>query len=405
MDALDIVMNKQNVRPYLQPIISADRQDIMGYEVLGRYEDEESMLSLRSFFQDTSIPEEYRRDIEEHIHHQALTYLLEESRSEHIFLNIDVDLILTDGGEHFFQRLSSYKEHGLLFSRIVLELKEHEFEGDASRLKHFIQYVQSMGIRIALDDVGKSSTPLDEIAYLNPDIVKVDLEFLEDQSFPEMYREALHSLSVLSRKIGASLLFENINEFNQLHFAWKHGARYFQGTYLARPGKVFLDKKTFTETLRKDFNHFLFFEKKKIETQIELTDTLSKRLQETLNERKDVEDIDALTRHIALNLEDITFRVYICNYEGFQQSGNAVLDEEGTWQYYFEERNRNWSWRPYFLENIVRMNFEKKGILSDLYTDIHKEERIRTYSYPINENLYVFIDIPYSYLFEKDFLL
>ncbi|WP_269758309.1 EAL-associated domain-containing protein [Thalassobacillus sp. C254] len=41
----------------------------------------------------------------------------------------------------------------------------------------------------------------------------------------------------------------------------------------------------------------------------------------------------------------------------------------------------------------------------DLYTDIHKDELIRTYSSPINEQMYVFIDIPYSYLFEQDFLL
>ncbi|MFD2704597.1 EAL domain-containing protein [Salibacterium lacus] len=405
MDALDIVMNKQNVMPHLQPIISADRQEITGYEVLGRYQDEEGIVSLRPFFQDKSIPEEYRREIEEQIHHQALTYFLEEDRSELIFLNIDVDLILADGGEHFFERLSSYKEQGLSFSRLVLECKEHEFEGDLSRLKHFIQYVQSMGIRTALDDVGGSSAPLEEISYLNPDIVKVDLGFLADQSFPEMYREALHSLSLLSGKIGASLLFENINEFNQLHFAWKHGARYFQGSYLGRPAPSFLDKMTFAKTLRKHFNDFLFFEKKKIEAQIELTDTLSKRLKQAVNDKQNPEDIDELTLHIAEGLKDLSFRVYLCNYEGFQQSGNAFLDEEGTWQYQFEEKNRNWSWRPYFLENIVRMNIEKKGILSDLYTDIHKEERIRTYSYPINENLYVFVDIPYSYLFEKDFLL
>ncbi|MFZ4452484.1 EAL domain-containing protein [Salibacterium aidingense] len=405
MDALDIVMNKQNVFPHYQPIISADKQEIMGYEVLGRYKVGEEVISLAPFFQDSSIPEEYRLEIEEHIHHQALMVFLEERRGDYMFLNIDANLIITDGGEHFFNRMNAYKEQGMLFENIVLELKEHEFHGDLSQLKHVIQYVQSMGINVALDDLGKSSTHLDEIAYLNPNIVKVDLEFMEDHSFPGMFREALHSLSVLSRKIGASLLFENISEFNQLNFAWKQGARYFQGHYLGKPKPGFLDKMTFAETLRKDFNHFLHFEKKKIEAQIELTNTLAARLQEALKNKKEPFDMDELTKSIASELEDITFRVYICNYEGFQQSGNAVLDKEGNWQYHFEERNRNWSWRPYFLENIVRMNFEKKGILSDLYTDIHKEERIRTYSYPINEDLYVFIDIPYSYLFEKDFLI
>ncbi|RSL33279.1 EAL domain-containing protein [Salibacterium salarium] len=405
MDALEIVMNKQNVFPYYQPIISADRQEITGYEVIGFYKQDDAVVSLSSFFHDRSIPEEYRLEIEEHIHHQALSIFLEDNRDDYIFLNIDANLIISDGGERFFERLYSYKEHGILFKNIVLEIKEHEFDGDLSQLKHFIQYVQSMGINIAMDDVGKSTIHLDEIAFLKPNIIKVDLEFMEDHSFPDIYRDVLQSLSALSRKLGASLLFENISQFNQLNFAWKHGARYYQGSYLGQPKSYFLDKRTFVNTLRKNFNHFLHFEKKKIEAQIELTSTLSNRLHQEVKDWKTPIDIDELTKNIASALEDITFRVYICNYEGFQQSGNAVLDEEGNWQYYFEERNRNWSWRPYFLENIVRMNFEQKGILSDLYTDIHKEERIRTYSYPINEDLYIFIDIPYSYLFEKDFLL
>lgn len=47
----------------------------------------------------------------------------------------------------------------------------------------------------------------------------------------------------------------------------------------------------------------------------------------------------------------------------------------------------------------------EKGLLSDLYTDIERDERIRTYSFPISETLYVFLDIPYAYLYEQEGLL
>ncbi|MFB4164192.1 EAL-associated domain-containing protein [Alteribacillus sp. JSM 102045] len=406
MDILDIVMNKKRAFPYYQPIISADKQEITGYEVLGRFQKEDGeVISLGNFFHNPNTPEEYRLELDEHIQHQAFTTYLKEKRTDYLFINVDANAITADGGEHFFENLSNYQKQGLPFENIVLEIKEHEFEGDTSQLKHFIQYVQSMRIKIALDDVGKSTTHLDAIAFLEPDIIKVDLEFVEDHSFPSMFSDVLHSLSMLSRKIGASLLFERISAFNQLNYAWRHGARYYQGFYLGKPKPQFLDKMSFAETLRKDFHHFLQFEKKKIEAQLDLVNTLSQRLQEQLKQNKALNDIDKLTQNIASALEDITFRVYICNHEGFQKSGNAVKDEEGNWQYRAEERNRNWSWRPYFLENIIRMNYEKKGILSDLYTDIHREERIRTYSYPVNEELYVFLDIPYSYLYEKDFLI
>ena len=41
---------------------------------------------------------------------------------------------------------------------------------------------------------------------------------------------------------------------------------------------------------------------------------------------------------------------------------------------------KNWSWRPYFLENIMKMRFENKARLSDLYADIETGEMVRTFS-------------------------
>ena len=66
---------------------------------------------------------------------------------------------------------------------------------------------------------------------------------------------------------------------------------------------------------------------------------------------------------------------------------------------------KNWSWRPYFLENIFKMRSDKKGILSDLYRDIETGETIRTFSYPLNSEEYLFIDLSYEFLFQYEGLL
>ena len=47
----------------------------------------------------------------------------------------------------------------------------------------------------------------------------------------------------------------------------------------------------------------------------------------------------------------------------------------------------------------------KKRFFSDLYSDIETGEMIRTFSYPMDDNMYLFIDLPYSYLYEQDGLL
>ena len=103
-------------------------------------------------------------------------------------------------------------------------------------------------------------------------------------------------------------------------------------------------------------------------------------------------------------MDQIAFRMYVCDEDGFQKSPNIFKGKDG-WTTQKEYIHKNWSWRPYFLENIIKMRNERKGILSDLYSDIESGETIRTFSYPINTNEFLFIDLAYHYLFENAELL
>lgn len=104
-------------------------------------------------------------------------------------------------------------------------------------------------------------------------------------------------------------------------------------------------------------------------------------------------------------MDQIAFRMYVCDEDGFQKSPNIFKSAASGWVTQMEYLQKNWSWRPYFLENIIRMRNEKKGILSDLYSDIETGETIRTFSMPMNGSDYLFIDIAYHYLFEHEELL
>ncbi|MFP3490709.1 diguanylate phosphodiesterase, partial [Staphylococcus sp. SIMBA_130] len=68
---------------------------------------------------------------------------------------------------------------------------------------------------------------IEKIAILNPNIIKVGLLNLKDKGMPPEYREVLYALSMLGRKIGATLLFEGIEAIGQLKYAWENGGRYY----------------------------------------------------------------------------------------------------------------------------------------------------------------------------------
>ncbi|MFH4233543.1 hypothetical protein WAJ75_21320, partial [Acinetobacter baumannii] len=84
---------------------------------------------------------------------------------------------------------------------------------------------------------------------LAPDILKVDLTNLRQTALLQSYQDILYSLSLLARRIGATLLYEEIDAFYQLQYAWKNGGRYYQGNYLKECLPDFIETNVLKERL------------------------------------------------------------------------------------------------------------------------------------------------------------
>ncbi|PLR75825.1 diguanylate phosphodiesterase [Bacillus sp. V3-13] len=404
MDALDIMTDLENVIPYFQPIFSADEHRVIGYEILGRYRTASGAASLGPFFLDRQIPDEYRLEVDNTVLEKALRKAACLDNDVLLFVNRDAELLMLDGGEEFLQILLRFQEQGIAVNRIVLEISERNYEGNPEHLDHLLNYYRTYGMKIAIDKMGSDSSHLDRIGQLSPDILKVDLQALRSTAVGPSYQDILYSLSMLARKIGATLLFENIEMVYQLQFAWKNGGRYYQGFYLHTPTEEFVARDFLKERLKKEFHEFIVSEKKKLERLFYASEMLQSKVQEILVKLRKHDVNDELLFTLANHLDQIAFRMYVCDEDGFQQSAN-ILKINNQWIIQKEYLQKNWSWRPYFLENIMRMRNEKKGILSDLYSDIETGETIRTFSYPLNTKEFLFIDLSYEYLYEHDGLL
>ncbi|MCM3090340.1 MULTISPECIES: EAL domain-containing protein [unclassified Cytobacillus] len=404
MDALDILTDLDNVFPYFQPIFSADEHRVIGYEVLGRYKGTDGVVSLGPFFQDENIPEEFRIEVDYEVLKKALSKAQHLDKDVLIFINRDADLLMYNDGEQFLNTLQEYGKKGISLDRIVLEITERNYKGDIDHLDHLLNYYRTYGIKLAIDKLGNESSHLDRIGQLAPDILKVDLESMKSNATAYNFNDILYSLSMLARKIGASMLFENIEMVYQLQYAWKNGGRYYQGYYLQKPAENFTDRDILKEKLRIECHRFIVHEKKKLESLYQVTSEFNEKLIDYVNKNKKITVYEETLEQIALLLEGAAFRLYICDEDGFQKSAN-YFKRDGGWLIQKEYLHKNWSWRPYFLENIMKMRINKKGILSDLYTDIETGETIRTFSFPLNTNDYLFVDLSYDFLYEHDGLL
>ncbi|MCM3568731.1 EAL-associated domain-containing protein [Neobacillus mesonae] len=402
MDALEILSDLENVFPYFQPIFSADEQLVIAYEVLGRYQSDGTIISLGPFFQDDQIPDEYKFEVDLLLVNQALEKALELDEEISIFFNRNAELLMYGNGEPFLQTLLDFEKKGVNLKRIVLEISDRNYEGDLDQFDHLLQYYRTYGIKVALSSMEKGSN-FERIAELEPDILKINLEALKSTATGVNFNDVLFTISLLARKIGATVLFENIEMSYQLQFAWKNGGRYYQGFYLHPPAAEFVPRDFLLYRLKEMFHDFISYEKRKLETVFSTSEKFQTKVHEIVMKNKKL-GYEGLFQAIVKEMDQAAFRMYICDEDGFQKSANYFKDKEG-WNFQGEYKNKNWSWRPYFLENIIKMRNERKGIMSDLYSDIETGETIRTFSFPMNGREYLFIDISYQYLYEHDQLL
>ncbi|KAB2337329.1 EAL domain-containing protein [Cytobacillus depressus] len=405
MDALEILTDLDNVFPFFQPIFSADEHRVIGYEILGRYLSGDGIISLGPLFLDENIPEEYRLEIDHAVLKKALEKALSLEDDVLLFINKDADLLMYENAESFLSILFEYQEKGIELRRIVLESTERVYRGEVEQLDHLLNYIRTYGIKIAIDNKGNERSHLDRIGQIAPNILKVDLNELRSTNSAHVLHDILFSISLLARKIGATLLFKNIEMVYQLQFAWRNGGRYYQGFYLQKPAEEFVNRDILKENLRDKCHQFMNYEKRKLEALYRVTEEFNDRLTLFLQTKnRKMLPYEELIKELSLHLNDVAFRLYICDENGFQKSANIFKDENG-WRIQPEYLQKNWSWRPYFLENIMKMKKEKKGIISDLYSDVETGESIRTISYPLNSIDYIFIDLSYNFLYEHDGLL
>ncbi|NGP44418.1 EAL domain-containing protein [Bacillaceae bacterium SIJ1] len=401
MDPLDILTQKANVRPYFQGVFSADDWQMNACEVYGRFVVDEKAIGLGAFFHDANVPEEYRFELDAHIYKQAIELFMNSAGIEKLFLNAHPDVLLAHGEEFIDLFLTFEREFSLPLESVVIEICVHTFQGDLEHLHHFITYLKTYGMKISLDRIGVKETNLDVIGLLSPHYVKVNLRPMLDQTKPQSYDDVLQSLTHLARKIGAVMIYQEIETEFQLQYAWRNGGQYYQGNFLDRPSSFITPATSQDEALKQTFSRFINHEKKKIMKRMDIEKQLQRKMAETLERQKAHQCYDEWLTHVAADFQNESFRLYVCDRDGFQRSANLVK-KEAVWELQKEYNGKNWGWRPYFLENIVRMDMGAKGILSDLYSDIETKQHIRTFSYPISQQLYLFMDLSYEYLFDQN---
>ena len=390
----------QNLKLQFEPIMSLDEMCVVGFQIVPQKEYEQW------FVYDENHPDELNRLI--HLYKQLFHRCLQQGdlleKQYMLYIPVDVNALVVDFGEIFLEELQSFHEKGVPFDKIVIQIKEDSFTGDIENLYYLIRYYRTYGILFSIDlyDIEKSN--IERIRLLKPDILKVNLSGKHIQKYPLEAQDLLSTLSSLMRKMGTTILFDKICSDIHLYNAWKNNGRYLSGRYISASVEKMCDVKKELEYIQKDLIDFVYRENKKLAEIYTLNESLNKKCEHIFSHHGK-QSFDVYFDLLVKQFHDCVYRMYFVDGNGVQISGNYVTKVPGKWEKSDKYMGRNWSFRPYFLKSIAKLKYEKRGILSGVYVDLKSKSFIRTFSYPIDDDIFLFMDLNPEYLYENDMLM
>ena len=380
--------------PFFQPIVSVADGRIFGYETLGRYIENGSVKSLGGFFNDESIDCEEKMRVDRLIRKHAFEKLKTSGIDRKLFINIKPSwLFQYREQDKAFPTIRMMSEIGISGDRVVIEITEEEITGDFSELKELIARYRDVGCRIAVDDFSFES--FDRLVILSPDYVKIDIALLKKSMQKSEYHQLVKYISQFSEEMGISVIFEGVETEEELQTAIDCGANHIQGFLFSQAEPEFQPIERFSPIVNGNLQKVIARQAEEYRRVSETEDELNRFFDRCLDKNAFADElrIDEAISEMIGSAPDQCFRLYCCDKNGLQLSSNYTRQDGGSFVQESEYRYMNWGWRPYFVENIARCIHYKKGIMSKKYFDIEIRQELRTFSYPLIKDIFLFIDV------------
>lgn len=124
---------------------------------------------------------------------------------------------------------------GLAASRIVIEVTENEKIDDFSALRDDLSYYRSLGMKIAIDDLGEGFSNLRMWSEVRPEYVKIDRHFIQGITDDALKFQLVRSIHQIAETCGTYIIAEGIEEESDFITVRDLGIECGQGFFIAYP--------------------------------------------------------------------------------------------------------------------------------------------------------------------------
>jgi EAL domain-containing protein (putative c-di-GMP-specific phosphodiesterase class I) len=219
---------------HYQPVVDICTGAITGTEALARLQEHGKLIPPAQFLNHLLLEDRnllFRKVVE-----QALRQMQEWDRGGlqlTMSVNVDAQTLLLDETMEFLRAI--FAQTGISPRRMALEILEtHDFL-DLEKARTRLIALRSMGLRIALDDVGIGYSSILKLRDLPLDVVKLDRAFIRGLRARPDDLVFISGMQMIAGTLGLSLVVEGIETDDILDALRIMEAGYAQGFGIARP--------------------------------------------------------------------------------------------------------------------------------------------------------------------------
>ena len=232
-------LEKEEFELYFQPQIDASTMKVLGIEALIRWKPENrDMISPADFI---PIAEETALIVP--IGHWVIVETLRlaqpivERSNNTIHVSINLSPVqLSDGNlDHLLNLINASPIPNHL---IELEITETVLVQEAGSLKAQLDKLNSLGIRLAIDDFGSGYSSLAYLKRFNVDTLKIDRSLINDIVNDDNALAIVKAVIVMGNSLELRLVAEGIETKQQADILKDLNCGGFQGFYFARPAPI-----------------------------------------------------------------------------------------------------------------------------------------------------------------------
>ena len=232
---IDTLIENSFIRTYYQPIINVvnGEMNVMGHELLSRgvAENGEIIPPFKMFEAARTRNRLFALDRACRIQSVKNADVVKDKL---IFINFIPTAIYVP--EHCLSTtFEIIKKLNIRPEQVVFEVVETDEVQDLEHLKRILNYYRSHGFKYALDDVGVGFNNLEKLAQMEPDVVKLAIEFTNGVRDDRAKQEVAKSVMTIAHDMNALALAEGVETEEDFQFLLEMGYDLFQGYYFAKP--------------------------------------------------------------------------------------------------------------------------------------------------------------------------